>query len=269
MEYDVAIKTCVCQESFITDDGICTCAAGKTLVNGKCKECEDGRFKADNSTDSCNVCDTDVIHGALETINGTDKTSAASCACGKGKFQDPRNPQPGTPQGKCEDCMNLNLPEGVKCDDTIGLTLATLPLKDGYWRSSSQSDKIVKCEIDTSCVHASPDDSCTIGHTGPICSVCTEGYNKNAVDICKPCSSAGVSIGFYALLTVLTLTTLYFVLRKIFGKEKLTIANVSNEIQKATADDKHWSKRLKTKAKILTSFYQIISKLPSTLSPTS
>ncbi|GMI07092.1 hypothetical protein TrLO_g3423 [Triparma laevis f. longispina] len=114
------------------------------------------------------------LHSKLPRRSSSAAGEVSSCACGKGKFQDPRNPQPDTPEGKCEDCMNLNLPKGVKCKDTVGLTLATLPLKDGYWRSFK-------------------------------------------------------------------------------------------EVQKATADDKHWSKRLKTKAKILTSFYQIVSKLPSTL----
>ncbi|GMH73197.1 hypothetical protein TL16_g06118 [Triparma laevis f. inornata] len=265
MYYDEIKQECICEDTFITVDKKCTCEAGKTLINGICKECEDGRFKNHTGTDSCNVCDTKVIHGAFETLNGTDKSSAASCACGKGKFHDPRKPQLDTPEGKCEDCMNLNLPEGVSCDP-VGLTLASLPLKDGYWRSSSQSDNIVKCEIDQSCVHASPEDNCTIGHTGPICSVCTEGYSKNAVGVCKSCSSASVSIGFYTLCVVLGITALYFVLRKIFGKEKLTISNVTQVITKASSDDKHWSKRLKTKAKILTSFYQIVSRLPSTLS---
>ncbi|GMI08655.1 hypothetical protein TrLO_g12649 [Triparma laevis f. longispina] len=160
MTFNENKQECECQESFVTeDDGKCTCRAGQTLVNGRCEESENGRFKPEENTKSCKVCDKELIHGALEAINGTGKTSSASCACGKGKFHDPRHPTHDTPEGVCRDCMDLNLPEGFSCDP-VGLTLKALPLKDGYWRSSKQSDNIVKCEIDASCFRASPDENC-------------------------------------------------------------------------------------------------------------
>ena len=206
-----------------------------------------------------------MIKGAFETNIGADKSSSASCACGKGKFLDPRDPPHDTPTGVCKACIDLNLPEGVNCDNDSGLTLNTLTLKDGFWRSSAKSDNIVKCEITASCTHASPSDNCTIGHTGPICSVCMEGFNKDAVGVCKPCSSAGVSIGFYTLCGILSVVAFYLILQKVYGKERLTLAFMTKELTEASGDKKHWAKNLRTKGKILTSFYQIVSKLPSTL----
>ncbi|GMH88795.1 hypothetical protein TrVE_jg431 [Triparma verrucosa] len=172
---------CVCDDTFITVDGKCTCAAGKTLSNRKCASCEDGHFKNHIGTGSCDICDSTVIRGAFESIDGAKKISSASCACGKGKFHDPRDPPIITPQGTCAECSDLNLPVGVKCD-RVGLTLEMLVINDG-----------------------------------------------------------------------------------VLGKERLSVAFLSNEIFKATATDNHWSKRYKTKAKILTSFYQIVSRLPYTL----
>lgn len=99
MTFNENKQECECQESFVTkDDGKCTCRAGQTLVNGRCEESENGRFKPEGNTKSCKVCDKELIHGALETINGTDKNSSASCTCGKGKFHDPSHPTHDTPK---------------------------------------------------------------------------------------------------------------------------------------------------------------------------
>ncbi|GMI16870.1 hypothetical protein TrLO_g1700 [Triparma laevis f. longispina] len=239
-------KKCICFDSFIIDDGKCACEAGKILVNGKCRECEDGRFKIQTGTDSCNVCDREVIKGALETIFlGANKTSATSCAYGKGKFSAP--PDVDNPESTldlvCKDCSDINHPEGFDCS-MIGLTLATLPLKDGFWRRAPDNHNIVECENLESCTHSSNHERCAEGHTGPICSVCMDGYNKDSVRICESCASTSVSIGFYVLLVILGITTLYLVLRKIFGKENLSISNVTQEITKVTSGDNHWSQRL-------------------------
>lgn len=267
MKYNETEKKCVCFATFVEiGDGTCMCSAGKTLVDGKCVECEDGRYKDQPGTESCTICDTAVIKGAFDTVPGAEKTSPASCACGLGKFSEPLdadNPE-STLGAVCKDCSDIDLPEGVNCSK-IGLTLATLPVKDGYWRSSKDNHNIVECENTESCIRASPDDNCTAGHTGPICSVCTEGFNKNAFGVCAPCKSAGASIGFYALSGILGIVITSFALRRMFGRERLSVASVTEAINNATNDKKHWSNRLKTKAKILTSFYQIVSKLPSTL----
>ncbi|GMH74627.1 hypothetical protein TrLO_g1929 [Triparma laevis f. longispina] len=262
-------QTCVCLPSFVNDaDESCTCKTGETLVNNECVSCEDGRFKDHTGTFSCTVCDVAVIKGAFETITGAEKTSSASCACGVGKFSEA--PDEGNPdkthEAICKDCSEIDLPEGVNCS-SVGLTLETLPVNDGYWRSSTDNHNIVACENPASCKHSNSDNNelCAEGHTGPICSVCKEGFSENSVWFCESCASAGLSIGFYFLCGVLGIITLYLVLRKVFGKEKLTISNVTQEFTKATSNDKHWTKRLRTKFKILTSFYQIVTKLPTTL----
>ncbi|GMH66854.1 hypothetical protein TL16_g04527 [Triparma laevis f. inornata] len=232
------------------------CGAGERSGEGAagCSPCE--QYMAfDEAKKTCVCLDTFVTKadGSCTCKAGETLVDGNCTACEDGRYKS----QPGT--GSCTICDTTAIRGAF---DTIPGTEKT---SDGYWRSSSQSDKIVECENHASCVHPNTTDLCTIGHKGPICSVCEEGYIKNATGVCKPCSSTGVSIGFYALLTVFSITTLYFILRKIFGKKKLTITNISKEMQKATADDKYWSQRLKTKAKILTSFYQIVSKLPSTL----
>ncbi|GMH74900.1 hypothetical protein TL16_g06591 [Triparma laevis f. inornata] len=232
------------------EGGKCSCDKGKTLISGECRPCEDGRFKDHAGTNSCEICDSKVIHGAFETMPGSesDKSSSKSCACGKGKYQDPRKTDEA-PEVVCSDCMDLDLSQGVKCKNK-GLTLKNLTLKDGFWRNSVESSKIVECDIVFSCAKepgAPPTKLCADGHTGPICSACTDGYNKNEIEVCRPCASAGVSIGgIYVLFGVFATIVFYLVLRKILGKENLFITKIIQEITKATEDDKHWSKRLKT-----------------------
>ncbi|GMI10820.1 hypothetical protein TrLO_g15777 [Triparma laevis f. longispina] len=234
--------------------------------------CLQGSFQADSGSTTCNPCEAGTYQANPGQAQCEPCLEGHFCPtgtvtqikCGSVALFCPSNS--GTVQSADEGYYTTPLStETTTKREGQAVCEVTLPLKDGYWRSSSQSDNIVKCEIDASCARASPDKNCTIGHAGPICSVCTEGYNKNAVGVCEICSSASLSIGFYALLIVLGAITLYLVLRKIFGKEKFTISNVTQDITNANSNDKHWSKRLKTKAKILTSFYQIVSKLPSTL----
>ncbi|GMH76471.1 hypothetical protein TrST_g1986 [Triparma strigata] len=261
MEYNETTKKCVCLESFIElDDGTCTCNAGETLVNGACISCEDGRYKEHAGTESCTICDTDFIKGAFETVGS--KVSPGSCACGAGKFLEPRNPPVSTPAGACVHCSDLTLPQGANCT-RVGMSLNTLAVADGFWRSSEESDNLVECETPESCTHLSDDELCAVGHTGPICSVCKEDYSKDSSNVCVSCASASVSIGFYTFCFISSLVAAYVILRRILGKGNISVSAMRAKLTETS--DKHWSQKLATKAKILTSFYQIVTKLPSTL----
>eukprot|EP00519_Triparma_laevis_P007065 CAMPEP_0182496394 /NCGR_PEP_ID=MMETSP1321-20130603/5043_1 /TAXON_ID=91990 /ORGANISM="Bolidomonas sp., Strain RCC1657" /LENGTH=1494 /DNA_ID=CAMNT_0024700001 /DNA_START=461 /DNA_END=4945 /DNA_ORIENTATION=- len=266
MEYSEEKMWCVCKESFVElKGGTCSCQEGSTLVDDQCIACEDGRYKGHVGTGSCTVCDAVDIKGAFETVPGAKKNSSASCACGVGKFsKSPDEDNPSTLKAICKDCADVNLPKGVNCS-RVGLTLKTLPMNDGYWRSSSDSHNIVECENPASCVHVSDEELCADGHTGPVCSVCKDGFSKNSVGVCESCASVGVSIGFYTLCGIILMSATYLALRKMLGNGNVNMAAATKEITKMTADDKHWTKRIKTKLKILTSFYQIISTLPATL----
>ena len=70
----------------------------------------------------------------------------------------------------CEQCVVLSGAEGVDCEDP-GATLATLPIREGYWRSSNESLEIHSCLHSDACTGAarvsSSDDYCQEGYTGP------------------------------------------------------------------------------------------------------
>ena len=55
-------------------------------------------------------------------------------------------------------------PIGAKC--VAWSNTSTMVLSPGYWRSSTASDKILKCSSDEICLGA---DGCRDGHEGPFC----------------------------------------------------------------------------------------------------
>lgn len=72
---------------------------------------------------------------------------------------------------ECLSCTSLSgHTEGVDCGDP-GATLASLPLKEGYWRENSQSKTVHACIHSEACVGAADiitsNDYCADGYTGP------------------------------------------------------------------------------------------------------
>eukprot|EP00903_Cladosiphon_okamuranus_P020452 g18772.t1 len=113
----------------------------------------------------------------------------------------------------CQPCVTIDGEEGVDCE-LPGATLASLPLREGYWRSSRQSEVIHSCLHSEACAGgtqvSSSDDYCAEGYKGPYCAVCAGDYREGTSHICHSC--AGVksrllfSLGvFFALLILLIL----------------------------------------------------------------
>lgn len=70
----------------------------------------------------------------------------------------------------CEQCVVISGAEGVDCE-LPGATLASLPIRPGFWRSSSESLVVHSCLHFAACTGAtrvsSSDDYCQEGYTGP------------------------------------------------------------------------------------------------------
>jgi len=79
-------------------------------------------------------------------------------------------------EGSCLDC-----PAGTACDVDGINTLATLPLVPGFWRIQDATTVIRSCPMPLACDGGSEfadkgDSYCREGFTGPLCSVCLDGY---------------------------------------------------------------------------------------------
>ncbi|GMI20715.1 hypothetical protein TeGR_g3237, partial [Tetraparma gracilis] len=274
---------CMCKGGFETVAGECKCAPGYTLESGRCVLCAAGFYKSGVSNEACWKCNTEEHkEGVLGSITtNTPATSSLDCTCSKSEFRVLEPPGMNTTHyiGQCLTC-----PDGTDCSDP-GITVESLPLKQGYWRSNSSSHNIVQCYTEAACTHPnrtttaadfSLDNQCKEGHTGPICNVCLKGYAKSVTGECDMCvyesSVPDEMYAFVAIVGVVTATILACVRRRIKKKRK------KRKERLAAGDElgggarrppvtlkKHWIERARTKAKILTSFYQIVSQFESVL----
>lgn len=82
--------------------------------------------------------------------------------------------EPGNADNKsfvCKSCFEIgDEGEGVNCDNA-GVTLVSLPIREGYWRSSNMSQAVHKCGHSGACIAAtdilSSDGYCANGYRGP------------------------------------------------------------------------------------------------------
>ncbi|CAN0066944.1 unnamed protein product [Ectocarpus sp. 4 AP-2014] len=91
----------------------------------------------------------------------------------------------------CLQCANFDGAEGLDCESP-GATLASMPVREGYWRSSQESLVVHGCLHSDACAGAtqisSSDDYCKDCYEGPYCAVCAEGCCEGSSHTCHRCS---------------------------------------------------------------------------------
>jgi hypothetical protein len=198
------------------------CSAGKfSTINEAftCSSCLSGAFTETNS--SCVLCSERVVGS---TSLQDESVSVKDCVCaGKQYF----SPNAGA-NGMCVDCVGLT---GIDCDKN-GMTLESLSLMPGFWRTSFESLDIRHCGNVEACIGTEAAESnrdlnvsfaysrseadfyCAEGYVGPYCSVCGDGYS-GSFGSCRKCRNRnGGSI-------VVTLTCFFFGILLIFGIHRI------------------------------------------------
>lgn len=98
--------------------------------------------------------------------------------------------------GECKSCPGA----GALCDGT-----ELIVVKPGYWRANGSSTKLYLCPGGpTICLgsYNAPNLSfCAPGHTGPLCTLCWEGYGR-ASNNCVPCSDVATTALLVALIVL-------------------------------------------------------------------
>ena len=169
-----------------------------TSENGPCTPCEAGSYSDTPGATTCKACPESFPRSAVGA------TSVAQCKAAPGYFRDADNTSLS--------CSSLG--PGVSCLSE-GLTLATIQLLPGYWRSDARSKHILRCPNRAYCVggvHRSAllantssaslpaqrrrlavnetDESyCLPHHRGPYCQVCEPGYVKRGMAPCAFCDA--------------------------------------------------------------------------------
>jgi hypothetical protein len=126
-----------------------------------CTACESGYTNSIDEAYACQLCPEGFYCSATDSTSCSTalvgssslpgSSSIANCSCPAAKIE--YNQQ-------CKDCA-----VGFSCG-VPGLTVSTVPVLQGYWRTSSQSDDVRKCAIKELCtggVGAGGDSICTLG----------------------------------------------------------------------------------------------------------
>ncbi|CAN0014564.1 unnamed protein product [Scytosiphon promiscuus] len=108
----------------------------------------------------------------------------------------------------CESAMT-----GVNTSGDGGVTLSELNLLSGYYRTSAESQDVLKCYQEEACVGGTDvSQYCREGYRGAYCAVCEEGYASGYQFSCSSCdgenlqSAIGTSVAlFFVALVVLGL----------------------------------------------------------------
>ncbi|GMI34216.1 hypothetical protein TeGR_g11427, partial [Tetraparma gracilis] len=121
--------------------GDLSCPPGYTPSGSRCERCGNGLIKSETSSAPCTVCGT-LVTGSVDTDPVITPDSAASCICPTGfvLFQD-----------ECIPC-----PDGTECGRP-GISVDTLPVEPGHWRSSNASMEVLQCDEDEACINNGTD----------------------------------------------------------------------------------------------------------------
>jgi len=272
--------SCECKPGFapaFTNDGVldCKCNPGYTYEAGKCTMCPPGTYKKEIGNGACSSCDKTAVRGSFSTMSSImsattseigkvgPPTSPLNCTCEKGDFLLEGKPSAEPDfvgHGYCSRC-----PEGTNCVER-GVTLESLPLKPSYWRSDQNSFKVELCYAPEACPQAnstgnvSTASQCAEGHVGPICNICKHGYSKSVFGLCQICDKE-VNVPI-ELIIILLMVAIFVVLMARAVQRHLSKEQKKRKVKR---NKRSMASHIRTKSKILTSFYQILSGYESSL----
>ena len=245
-ESNEEFTACKCKVGFVTvlENGMltCRCDFGREFIEseGICSICRAGAYKNLIGDEQCTSCNQNAVKDSFDTTywimkdNKDDDAdnnlpiNSTSCACGKLYFLDP-TPPINEPSfiGQCIKC-----PEETTNCDKPGITLATLPVKKGHWRSGGDSNVVIQCYKKSSCGRSenvtelfgkkNVDDQCTEGHLGPQCNVCEDNFVMGVLGGCERCPEGTnvppQMIVAMALFIALLILLLFIIRKRIYAK---------------------------------------------------
>ena len=254
-----------------------TCASCRAGTYGdasglsECKDCPAGRYQNDTGATSCRDCEAGT-YAASEGLSQCtpcpyptgSKSGDVTCSiCKEGFYLRDATADPDdvfdNPTDYCKPC-----PPHADC--SAGTALASLGVDVGYWRASTATSELHRCDSET-CSGSSgqpsrrrltdgdDDPFCTAGHTGPLCEVCVadSDYFSSAEGRCVACPStarsAGVFLAFVIVIAALAATCAG--LRRLPFSRRLR--------RRATRIESEVG--LQPKFKIVVGFYQVSSIL--------
>lgn len=190
--YDEVERRCrACRSGTFSPHGSPLCTPcpqgtyGPTEGLDQCIPCREGRFgnKSGQAAER-EACMNCPLNSATASPGAT---SQSQCLCSKGFYL--------AAAGSCRSCAELG--NGVNVTEcSRGTSLATLPLKQGYWREDRDSDKLLRCPTPSLCQGGSNASRyCVDGAAGVLCQNCADGYAKDlGSSACHDCRDSSERI---------------------------------------------------------------------------
>lgn len=159
-----------------------------------CDVCEAGHYATDAPGDTdgvgvtvgavaCGVCpaDTRAGNGSFQCAScdvGSGEGSAvgsSTCVCREGYYDGAAGGDGGA--GAAPSCKSCGAIPGVRTCP-MGTTVATLPLRRGYWRAEARSDAVELCGHKDDCAGGETwgNGACRHSTRGPLCLACAKNY---------------------------------------------------------------------------------------------
>ena len=221
-----------------------------TLDGERCVSCEKAKFKLTPGVESCALCE-DLLKGAITEAEGS--TTNSSCLCPAGTYDNLKE----------EDRRCEVVDEGVS-EFVEGMTLESLSLEAGFWRTNTLSLDVRQCPVELACAGGNGTRGrngtgyCLHGHEGAYCSLCSEGLTVDAFGICQKCKANVWATTITILVVSLLLTGVIMLCRKKKLAEQKKTGNEAGRKPSAF-------KRLKNSGKIILVGWQIICQLPAVI----
>ena len=161
----------------INDCVDCTTGYFSNSGSFECKECLAGKYNNINGNNICLDCIAGMYNNNTKSVicnecpdNSESNIKFSICECIKGTYMTSREPL------VCNTC-----PLNFECFK--GSTIETIIVVPTFWRANSTTLHTERCKKAYNCpggiLNTSSNDLCNIGHTGPICDVCLDGWAKN------------------------------------------------------------------------------------------
>ena len=191
-----------------------TAEVGKYSKQGsnESKPCPKGKYNSNTGNSECIDCGLGKYSDVYGTIyckdcpaNSEQSFDKTDWICSEGSYQ--------YINGTYRECMIC--PKNAICPK--GTTLNTLVIKSGYWRRNTTSLNLIECRTKDFCIGGSLHNNsniCRVGHKGPLCDVCIEGYAKigGYCEIC-PENNRALNIFLSFLFIVIVSSVLVFLIK--------------------------------------------------------
>ena len=100
---------------------------------------------------------------------------------------------------------------------TPPITLGTLKIEPGYWRTSPTSIDVRECLVAGACVGGNDStNNCREGHEAPYCNLCVDGWTMDPLMLCKSCENSTTDTAI-TLLILGVGALLFLVFLHLFG----------------------------------------------------